>query len=72
MSSDPIAPVLAYLGPGGALSAVGSFLALLGAVILAVIGFVWYPVKRFVRSRRARRAGVGTIGPVATRGNKTR
>lgn len=44
---------LAYLGPGGALSAIGSFLALLAAVGLAVVGFVWYPVKRMLRARRA-------------------
>ena len=44
---------LAYLGPGGALSAIGSFLALLAAVGLAVVGFVWYPIKRMLRARRA-------------------
>lgn len=45
-------PVLAYLGPGGALSAIGSFLALVGAILLAVIGFLWYPIKRLLRRRR--------------------
>ena len=37
-------PLLAYLGPGGALSAIGSFLALLAAVVLALVGFVWLPL----------------------------
>lgn len=46
---------LAYLGPGGALSAIGSLLALIGAVALAVLGFVWYPVKRWLRARREQR-----------------
>jgi len=50
-----IDPVLAYLGPGGALSAIGSFLALLAAVVLAVIGFVWYPIRRLLRGLRHRR-----------------
>lgn len=43
----------AYVGPGAGLSAVGSLLALLAAVALAVVGFVWYPVKRLLRRRKA-------------------
>lgn len=43
---------LAYIGPGGALSAVGTLLALLAAVALALVGFLWYPIKRLLRSRR--------------------
>lgn len=46
--------MLAYLGPGGALSAIGAFLALLAAVALALVGFVWYPLKRFLSWRRER------------------
>ena len=37
---------LAYVGPGAGLAAIGTVAALLGAVALVVIGFVWYPVKR--------------------------
>ncbi len=47
--------MLAYIGPGGVLSAIGSFLALLAAVVLALFGFVWYPIKRVMRARRERR-----------------
>ncbi len=47
--------MLAYIGPGGVLSAIGSFLALLAAVVLALFGFVWYPIKRMMRARRERR-----------------
>lgn len=46
-------PMLAYLGPGGALSGLGAILSLAGAVLLAIIGFLWYPMKRWLRSRRA-------------------
>lgn len=48
--------MLAYLGPGGVLSTIGSLLALVGAVVLGIFGFVWYPLKRWLRGRRARRA----------------
>ena len=37
---------LAYVGPGAGLAAIGTVVALFGAVALVVIGFVWYPVKR--------------------------
>ena len=49
--------MLAYLGPGGALSAIGAFLALLAAVVLALVGFVWYPLKRLLKGRKARGSG---------------
>jgi len=42
-------PALAYVGPGAGLSALGSLLALVGAIALAIVGFVWYPVKRLMR-----------------------
>jgi hypothetical protein len=46
------APAWAYIGPGAGLSAIGSIVALFAAVGLAIVGFVWYPVKR-LRRRRA-------------------
>ena len=46
----------AYIGPGAGISAIGSLLALVAAVLLAVVGFVWYPVKRLLKSRRKARA----------------
>jgi hypothetical protein len=45
--------MLAYIGPGGALSAIGAALALLAAVGLALVGFVWYPLKRLLARRKA-------------------
>jgi hypothetical protein len=42
--------MLSYIGPGGALSAIGSLLALLAATVLALLGFVWYPIKRLLRA----------------------
>lgn len=43
------APAAAYLGPGAGLSAIGAALALVAAIGLAVVGFVWYPAKRLSR-----------------------
>jgi hypothetical protein len=46
------APVFAYIGPGAGLSAIGSVLAVLGAVLLMILGFVWYPVKRLLARKK--------------------
>jgi len=46
------APVHAYIGPGAGLSAIGSVLALVGAVLLMILGFVWYPVKRMLKRKK--------------------
>ena len=37
---------LAYIGPGSGLTAIGSFLALIAALAVAIFGFVWFPLKR--------------------------
>jgi predicted lipid-binding transport protein (Tim44 family) len=49
--------MLSYIGPGGALSTIGAFLALLAAALLALLGFVWYPIKRLLRGRKQKQAG---------------
>lgn len=43
---------LAYIGPGAGISAIGTALALVAAVLLAIVGFVWYPIKRLLGGRR--------------------
>jgi len=54
------APAAAYVGPGAGLSALGSLLALIAAVFVAIIGFIWYPVKRLLGKRRAPTAPSGS------------
>lgn len=46
-------PAFAYVGPGAGISAIGAFLALIIGVILAFVGFIWYPVKRLLRKGNA-------------------
>ena len=40
-----------YVGPGSGLTVIGAALAFLGSVVLAIIGFLWYPIKRLLRLR---------------------
>lgn len=46
-------PAFAYIGPGAGLSAIGTVVAVIGAFFLLIVGFVWYPVKRVLRRRKA-------------------
>lgn len=46
------ASVFAYVGPGSGVTVIGAAIALVGGAFLAIVGFVWYPVKRLLRSRR--------------------
>lgn len=46
------APAQAYVGPGSSLGAIGVFLGLVATVLLTLISFVWYPIKRMVRRAR--------------------
>jgi type VI protein secretion system component VasK len=51
---------LAYIGPGAGITAIGTAIALLGAIVLAIVGFVWYPLKRLrakLRDKRNREQG---------------
>lgn len=46
-------PAYAYLGPGGVVSGIGSLLALIAAVVVAAVGFVWFPIKRLLKRRKS-------------------
>ncbi|WP_374575706.1 hypothetical protein [Phenylobacterium sp.] len=39
----------AYMGPGSGLAAIGALLSLIGAGFMAVVGFVWFPIRRLIR-----------------------
>ena len=45
----------AYIGPGAGLTVIGTVVALIGAILLAIVGFVWYPIKRLRATRRKRK-----------------
>lgn len=51
----------AYVGPGAGLTAIGTMIALVAAVVLALVGFVWYPLKRMMRNRSGA-SKAGTAG----------
>lgn len=58
----------AYIGPGAGITAIGSVIAFLGAVLFAIVGFIWYPIKRLLRAVRgkggARETSAGKASPL--------
>lgn len=38
----------AYIGPGVGMTAIGTVVAFIGAILFAIVGFVWYPIKRLI------------------------
>lgn len=50
---------MAYIGPGAGAGLIATVLGVLAAIVLAVFGVVYYPLKRFLRKWRARRAPPG-------------
>jgi hypothetical protein len=46
-------PAAAYIGPGAGAGAIGVLIAVVLGATLLVVGFLWYPLKRVMRRRRA-------------------
>ncbi len=44
-------PVHAYVGPGLGLGAIGALFGILFAVLLAIVGIFWYPLKRLFKGK---------------------
>jgi hypothetical protein len=44
----------AYAGPGSVISGIGTLLAVVAAIVAAIFGFFWFPLKRLFRKVRGR------------------
>ena len=45
-------PVFAYIGPGMGGGLIAAILGVIGAFLLALIGILYYPIKRMIKNRR--------------------
>jgi len=45
-----IAPnsAIAYIGPGAGITALGTVIAFIFSIFLAIVAFLWYPIKRLL------------------------
>ena len=59
-------PAQAYAGPGAGLSMIGSLVALVGALLAGIFGFVWFPMKRMRKKRKAAQAKAAQGGATLT------
>ena len=48
--------VLAYIGPGLGLGAIGIVLGIIASVLLALFAIFWYPIKRYIKKLRGNKA----------------
>ena len=63
------APAHAYVGPGAGLGVIGTLVGIVAAIVLAMFGLLWYPLKRaFGKKGAADGAPVadGATGDAAT------
>ncbi len=45
-------PAHAYIGPGMGAGVIASVLGILGAILLAIVGVLYYPIKRMLKKRK--------------------
>ena len=45
-------PVFAYLGPGMGGGVIAAVLGIIGALLLAIFGVLYYPIKRMIKNRK--------------------
>ena len=46
---------VAYVGPGAGIAAIGTVIALIGGILLAIVAFLWYPIKRLLAKIKQKR-----------------
>ena len=46
---------MAYIGPGAGIAAIGTVIALIGGILLAIVAFIWYPIKRLLAKIKKKR-----------------
>lgn len=45
-------PAQAYIGPGVGVGAIAAVLGVLGSILAAILGIIYYPIKRRLRARK--------------------
>lgn len=63
LAVHPVAAV-AYIGPGLGAGMIASVLGFLGAIVLAIVAVLYYPIKRMLKGRKSKAAkGSGSGEP---------
>ena len=59
-------PAFAYIGPGAGISVVGSLLSILATIFVAIGAIVFWPLRKLLKRRKARRAALASNDAVKT------
>ena len=54
-----VSPALAYIGPGAGISVLGSLLSILATIVVAIGAIIFWPLRKFMKRRKARREAAG-------------
>jgi uncharacterized membrane protein len=55
-------PALAYVGPGAGISLLGALWAVIAAVVFALAGLIWWPIRMMRRRRKQAADAAATAG----------
>ena len=47
-----LTPIYAYIGPGTSTGLIATILGIIGSILLAIFGILYYPIKRFLKNRK--------------------
>jgi len=53
-------PAFAYVGPGAGISVLGSLLGILATIIVATGAIIFWPVRKFIKRKKARAESTAT------------
>lgn len=54
-------PLYAYIGPGMSGGVLAVILGILMAIFLAIFGFIYYPIKRWLKKRKANNSDTNKV-----------
>ena len=65
----PVNTALAYIGPGAGISVLGSLLSILATIFVAIGAILFWPLRRLLQRRKARRESTPSTEAIQTRGD---
>lgn len=67
-----VSPAVAYIGPGAGISVLGSLLGILTTIVVAIGAIIFWPLRKFMKRRKARRGSVASTEVANTGKDVTR
>jgi hypothetical protein len=67
-----VSTALAYVGPGAGMSVLGSLLSILATIVVAIGAIIIWPLRKFMKRRKARRNSAADAETVNTVADSTR